>query len=405
MYVRPKLSGFLVLGLAAALVGCSNPQGLDSIAVSPASQSLSVGQTVQLTATGTFGNAKKPTTQNITGAVSWSSTQPSVATVSTSGLVTAVAPGTTAITASSTAFNGPVSSSAAITVQASSTGTGGNGGGTGSGANIVSLTILPSGIAFGQLTQSGQYLAIGTFNTPPLIRDVTNQVTWFSSAPNSFPITNNVASGAPGAGTQNGGIVTAYGASVGNVGATITAELKDSTGSIGVATATVGCPFKAAVPPTAATATTPASPGDPGSCNAPIPQLLSTLTVYNEGANSAVTGNWLVTAVSAVLDPNNPGSYIADPAKSSTIVLHCGPGWTNNGQSGGSVCTATYPIPDPFQFPNATTRVILTAPAQKGVTFGGWSSNCVNASLVPAGPNTCMVILDSSDASVGAIFN
>ena len=403
MYVRPKLSGFLLLGLAAALVGCSNPQGLDSVAVSPSSQSLTVGQTVQLTATGTFGNAKKPTTQNITSAVTWSSTLPSVATVNASGLVTAVAPGTTAITASTTGYNGPISSSAGITVTASSgstSGTGGSGSTITSGADIQSLTIIPSGIVFGALTQSGQFLAIGTFATPPLIRDVTNQVTWLTSEPNKFPINNNVASGAPGAGTQNGGVVSAYSASVGNVGATITAEFLDKTGSLAVATASVGCPFKAA------TAT------DPGSCNNPVPQLLSTLTVYNEGLNSGATGstntgNWLVTAVSAIPDPTNPGSYIADPTKSpaTPIVLHCGPGWANNGQSGGSVCTATYPIPDPNQFPNAITRVILTAPAQKGVTFGGWSSNCVNATLVPAGPNTCMVILDETDATVGAIFN
>lgn len=216
-------------------------------------------------------------------------------------------------------------------------------------------------------------------------------------------MSNNIASGVAGAGTQNGGVVSAYEASVGNVGATITAEFLDKTGSLAVATATVGCPFKAATAGTPATSTTPAVPGDPGSCNAPIPQLLSSLTVYNEGVNST---NWLITAVSAIPDPSNAGSYIADPAKTPTpIVLHCGPGWAGNGQSGGSVCTATYPIPDPFQFPNAITRVILTAPAQKGVTFGGWSSNCVNATLVPAGPNTCMVIVDETDATVGAIFN
>lgn len=371
MYVRPKLSGFLILGLAAALVGCSNPQGLDSIAVSPSSQSLNVGQTVQLTATGTFGNARKPTTQNITGAVTWSSTLPSVATVNASGLVTAVAPGTAAITASSTAFNGPVSASAVITVQGSTTsgsGSGSNGTGSGgtitSGADVLSLTIIPSGMVFGELTQSGQYLAIGTFASAPFIRDVTNQVTWLTSQPNKFPVSNNVASGAAGAGTQNGGVVTAYEASVGDVGAIITAEFLDKTGSLAVATATVGCPFKAA------TAT------DPGSCNNPVNQLLSTLTVYNEGLN---TTGWQLTAPSATGTPN---------------VIHCGPTFATNG---GSVCTATYPL---------GTSVTITAPHVNGVNFGGWSSNCTNTgTITAAGPNTCTVTLGVSDASVGAIFN
>ena len=371
-----KRSGFLLLSFACVLAGCSNPQGLDSIAVSPASQSMTVGQTVQLTATGTFGNAKKPTTQTITRAGTWSSTLPTVATVNASGLVTAVAPGTAAITASSTAFNGPVSSSALITVQSSAGSTSGSGGGnTGgsgtitSGADIQSLTIIPSGIVFGALTQSGQYLAIGTFATPPLIRDVTNQVTWLTSEPNKFPVSNNVASGAAGAGTQNGGVVTAYEASVGNVGATITAEFLDKTGSLAVATATVGCPFKAA------------TPTDPGSCNNFVPQLLSTLTVYNEGLD---TSSWQITAPSATGTAN---------------VIHCGPTFAS---SGGSVCTATYPI---------NSVVTITARSNSG-KFGGWSSNCLPPLGVispnpssPAGSNTCTVVLGDSDATVGAIFN
>jgi hypothetical protein len=368
MFVRSLRSG-LMLGVAMALVACSNPQGLDSVAVSPSSQSLAVGQTVQLTATGTFGNASHPSTKDITNAVTWSSTLPAVATVNASGLVTAVSSGTTAITASTTAFNGPVSSSAVITVQGSTTGSGSTGGtgGTGtitSGADVLSLTIIPSGMVFGELTQSGQFLAIGTFATPPLIRDVTNQVTWLTSQPNKFPISNNAASGVAGAGTQNGGVVTAYEASVGDVGAIITAEFLDKTGSLAVATANVGCPFKAA------TAT------DPGSCNNPVTQLLSTLTVYNEGLN---TTGWELTAPSATGTAN---------------VIHCGPGF---GSGSSSVCTATYPL---------GTTVTITAPHVNGVNFGGWSSNCTNTgTITAAGPNTCTLNLSFSDATVGAIFN
>ena len=389
MYVRPRVSGFSILCLAFAVVGCSNPQGLDSIAVSPNSQSLAVGQSVQLTATGTFGNAKHPSTQDVTKAVTWGSSLPSVATVNASGLVTAVAPGTANITASATAFNGPVSSSSVVTVQgATGSGSSGSSGGSGSGtitsgADVLSLTIIPSGMVFGQLAQSGQFLAIGTFATAPLIRDVTNQVIWLTSQPNKFPVTNNVASGAAGAGTQNGGVVSAYEASVGNVGATITAEFLDKTGSLAVATATVGCPYKPFVPPTPATATTAATPGDAGSCNDPnVLPLLSTLTVYNEGLN---TTNWLITAPSATGTP---------------AVINCGP--TAKSQPGGSVCTATYPL---FDANGNPTRVVITAPAN-GAKFGGWSSNCLNTGTITQnGPNTCTVMLDTVDATVGAIFN
>jgi hypothetical protein len=77
---------------------------------------------------------------------------------------------------------------------------------------------------------------------------------------------------------------------------------------------------------------------------------------------------------------------------------------------GGSVCTATYPAGYP---------IILTAPAQSGVDFGGWSYNCLppNGTISPnpstaAGPNTCTITLgnapsgtDNSNVTVGAIFN
>jgi Bacterial Ig-like domain (group 2) len=372
---RRVFVGFSLICLALSIAGCSTPQGLDSVQVTPPAQALAVGQTAQLTATGTYGNGKHPSTQNITNLVTWSSTTPAVATVDASGIVTAVSAGTTTITASATAFNGPTSSSSTFTVTGSS-GTGGS-----SGGNILSLTIIPSGgIVFGSLTQSGQFLAIGTFSTAPTVRDLTNSVKWLTSEPNKFPV-SNYSPTVPGTGTQNGGVVSAYGSSVGPVGATITAEAIDSSGSIATATAGVGCPLVLPTPPTPPTATSPGSPGTPGSCNENVQQLLSTLTVYNEGLNPNTPesgGNWLVMAPSATGTP---------------AVINCGPG----AGTGKSVCTATYPL---------NTTVTLTAPTRNGVAFGGWSSNCTNiGTITPGGPNTCTINLSASDATVGAIFN
>jgi hypothetical protein len=324
---------------------------------------------VQFTAIGTYGNANHLSTQDITSLVTWTSSTPSVATVNASGVATAVSAGSTTITANATGFAGPVNSTAGLTVTGSTGGTNG-----GSGGSILSLTIIPSGIVFGSLRDSGQFLAIGTFSTSPTVRDVTNSVTWFTSEPNKFPVTTNNSATA-GAGTQNGGVVSAYEASVGPVGAIITAEAIDSNGSLATATATVGCPLVLPVPATPPTATSPGSPGTAGSCYQAVPQLLSTLTVYNEGLN---TTNWLVTAPSATGTPT---------------VINCGPA----AGTGKSVCTATYPL-------NST--VTLTAPAQTGVRFGGWSSNCFNvAPVTQTGPNTCTVTLSTTDATVGAIFN
>jgi Bacterial Ig-like domain (group 2) len=366
MFAHCCVRGLLLLSLGTSLVGCSN-QGLDSVRVTPATQSLAVGQTAQLTATGTYGNANHASTQNLTSSVTWTSGTPSVATVSTSGVVTAVSAGSTIITASATGFAGPVNSTADVTVTGSSGGTAG-----GSGGSILSLTIIPSGIAVGSLQESGQFLAIGTFSTTPTVRDLTNSVTWFTSAPNVFPVTTDNSS-APGGGTQNGGVVTAYGSSVGNVGAVITAEATDSNMSIATATATFGCPL-----------VLPNPPSTPGSCY-PGSQgtgLLSTLTVYNEGLNTTA---WYVTAPSATNTPN---------------VLHCGPGYSG---TGGSVCTETFPV---------GAVVLLTA---QGGAFGGWSYNCTPSDQngvaltgppfwTAAGPNYCTVTLTSND-TVGAIFN
>jgi len=325
MVGRHYFRAFPPICMLLFLAGCGNPAGLDTVQVTPATQSAAVGQTAQFTAVGTYGNADHSSTQNLTSAVSWTSSTPSVATVSASGVATAVSAGSTIITASATGYNGPVSSTADLTVTGS---TGGIAGG--SGGSILSLTIIPSGIVFGSLGESGQYLAIGTFSTTPTVRDLTNSVTWITSEPNVFPVTNN-NSAPPGGGTENGGVVSDWGSSNGDIGATITAEATDSNGSIATATATVGCPLVLPNPPTT-----------PGSCYQvppfPLP-LLITLTVYNEGLNIT---NWEVTAPSATGTPN---------------VIHCGPGWALNGGAGGSVCTATYPYGTP---------VTLTAPATGG---------------------------------------
>jgi Bacterial Ig-like domain (group 2) len=356
--------GVALLCLGTAFVGCGNPSGLDSVQVTPSSQSLAVGQTAQFTAVGTFGNAKHPSTQNITSTVTWSSTSPNVATVSAAGLVTAVTAGTATITANATAFNGPVSSSATLTV----TGTGAGGGA--SAGDLVSLTIIPNSISVGNLQATGQFLAIGTFSSAPFVRDLTNSptLTWISSFPNDFPVSNNTG-GNLGA---TAGVVSAY-ASGGTV---ITAEAKSpGDGTLRTATATFNCPLVIPTPTT------------PGSCTADsaATSLLSTLTVYHEGLG---TGDWLVTAPSATGTPD---------------VLDCGTAPT----PAGSVCTATYP---------ALTNGLPTTVTLKatGARFGGWSINCLitnaDGTTVPPptttadGPNYCTVPL-VTDETVGVIFN
>ena len=76
---------------------------LASINITPVNPSIAVGATQQFTATGTYSDGS---TQDLTSSVIWSSSSTPVATVATSGLATAVAAGSTTITATSGSITG-----------------------------------------------------------------------------------------------------------------------------------------------------------------------------------------------------------------------------------------------------------------------------------------------------------
>jgi uncharacterized protein YjdB len=370
-------NGTAVTGTATFTVTGGATQQFTALAISPGSQSLSAtGQTGQFIALATSGTTGL--LQDVTDSpeVVWSSSIPTIATVSKSGLAAGVSAGTSTITAELTNPDGSVVTATANVVVTA----------TAAPEPLLSITVLPNSITTNNLLGTGQFLAYGTFSTAPTVMDITNgftrggvftPVTWVSTAPYIFPINS---AGAPGA---TGGLVTAVGSGTDDIYAV--AANPDGT-LVYSPPVTFNCPYVAYVP---ATDTTPATLG---SCNQETiaSGLLVTLTVFNAGLN---TSNWLVTAPSATGTPD---------------VIHCGPGST----SGGSVCTATYPL---------NTKIILTAPAQTGVNFGGWSWNCTpsDANGVPlpgpvywtaAGPNYCYVILGANDSSssnesVGAIFN
>src|SRR5437879_1605990 len=181
--------------------------------VTPTTQALTVGQTAQFTATGTFGNAKNPSTQNITSSVTWTSSVPSVATISAAGIATAVGAGTTTITASTSSFNGHVSSSATLTVTGSSGGS--------AGGSIASLSIIPASQAVASPTQTSQFLAIGTTSSGATV-NLSNQVAWSSSSPQIATI--NASTGlATGVGKGSSTITAIYNNSAGGTVVTGTA--------------------------------------------------------------------------------------------------------------------------------------------------------------------------------------
>jgi uncharacterized protein YjdB len=357
-----NVGGTVVAGTATFNVTGGATQQFTAVNITPGSQSLSAsGQTSQLIALGTSGSTGLLTNVTNSSQIAWSSSTPSIATVSSTGLITGVSAGNSTITAVLTNPDGSVvSNTASVAVSI-----------TAPAEPLLSLTIIPSSITVGDLQDTGQFLAIGTYSVAPYVRDVTNIATWLSSFPNSFPVSNNNTTAQ---GKENAGVVTAFGGGT----ATIIAEITNpGDGTIQTATAAFNCPVALpnpnGNPPTLGTCV----PGTQGAAS-----LLSTLTVFNEGLNTTA---WWVIAPSATGTPN---------------VLHCGPGYTG---AGGSVCTATYPV---------GSVVLLTA---QGAAFGGWSSNCTPSDQngvaltnppfwTAAGPNYCTVTLTSDD-TVGGIFN
>ena len=170
---------------------------LESIAVTPANPSLPLGETQQMVATGTYSDGS---TQVITGSATWLSGTPGVATITSGGLVSSVATGTSQVTAT----EGAISGHTTVTVTT---------------AVLESIAVtpidpsLPSGETQ-QLTATGRYSDGST-------QDITDAVTWAS-------VDTSIA------GVSATGLVTGA-----DVGSTTVSATDNSTGISGNTTVTV----------------------------------------------------------------------------------------------------------------------------------------------------------------------
>jgi len=147
---------------------------LVSIAVTPANPSIALGTKQQFTATGTYSDNS---TQNLTNAVTWSSSSTGVATISnaagSNGLAASVAAGTTTITAAA----GNVSGSTSLTVTA---------------ATLTSIAVTPASPSIANRTTQ-QFKATGTYSDGS-IHDLTDTATWSSSSVGVATISNAAGS-------------------------------------------------------------------------------------------------------------------------------------------------------------------------------------------------------------------
>lgn len=380
IYTNPG-GGSTITGTATFTVSAGTTEQYTAVTIVPNSQEVTAsgGQTGQFIALGTLGSSGLEADVTNSSQLTWISSIPTIATITSglaggNGVATGVSQGSTSITAELHNPDGSiVSNSASVTVTL-----------TPAPEPLLSLQIIPSEITVGNLQDSAQFLAIGTYSTSPTVRDLTNCVAWISATPGIFPVNTNSPISVNPDGTcvanpaDPAGVATAYG----NGGTVIIAEATDpKTGSIQTATANFNCPL---ILPTATTA---------GSCypGSEAPYLTEDLTIYNEGAN---TTNWLVTASSATNTPD---------------VIHCGPG-SNAAGFGSSVCVASYP---------QGIAVVLEAQpgGTTGAQFGGWSYNCTPVSdaagdpiplgdpqWTAAGPNYCEVFT-TFNTTVAAIFN
>lgn len=202
--ITASLSG--VSGTAALTVTASAPT-ISSIAVTPATPSITAGSTQQFTATATYSNG---TTGNVTSTATWTSSKTSVATISSAGLATGVAAGSSTITASVSGVSG----TAVLTVTA---------------AAITSIAVTPNPASFAS-DATLQFTATATYNNGTTA-DVSSTATWTSSNTAAATIDSSGLASGVAAGTTT--ITAAVGATSGTAAATVTVA---STNAVSIPT-------------------------------------------------------------------------------------------------------------------------------------------------------------------------
>jgi uncharacterized protein YjdB len=156
---------YLAALLVIATVGCGDSHRLRAIALSPSTPVLAIGGTQRFKARGIFRDGPE---RDITTRCSWSSSNPSIASVSADGMVKALATGVTTISATS---NG-VSGATTVTVAT---------------ARLRSITIQ-SATTFGSDSRRIQFFTARGYLEDGSTIDLTGGVTWTSSDPSAATI-------------------------------------------------------------------------------------------------------------------------------------------------------------------------------------------------------------------------
>ena len=251
-----------------------------SVTVSPSSANVAITGTVQLTATPKDANGNPLTSR----AISWSSSDNTIATVNSSGLVTGVAAGTVTITATSEGKSG----TASITV---------------AGAPVATVTVTPASAS----VQAGQTVQLTATLKDANGNILTGRVVTWSS--NNTSVAN----------VNSSGLVTGNGAG----SATITAASEGKSGTSAITVTPV---------PVASVTVTPATASVPAGGTV---QLTATPKDANGNPLTGRTITWQ-SSNSAVASVNGSG-LVTGVATGGPVTITA----TSEGQSGTSAVTVT----------------------------------------------------------------
>jgi hypothetical protein len=413
-----RLASLSTLFATALITACSNPS-LRSITVTPTAGATiltSQGQTAQFQALATYQQGSHPaTTQNVTSSVTWSSNSESVADVDSTGLVTADGSGVAIITASLNGPYGLVQGTSNVQVNLTST----------PPTGLTSITVVPSTQPITVLGQTANFVAIGNYTGQiPASQNLTNSVTWASSAPGVATINSSGVATAVSAGTATitaTGNTSATGAVVGT--ATITVSSSNANGL----TAITIIPNSQVVYTTGETSqyiaigtfagTSPVTQDITTSANLKwISSDISVATISAAGlatetgfGTTAITAEWVQSGAPAITgtatftsQANGPANYpslevykVGNGATTTTSVITTSPASTQPAFScgTGTGCSGYY-------FTLGTTVTLTVSPVPSD--FGGFTSNCTPVAGNPV--TSCTVMLNGNQA-VGAIFN
>ena len=341
------ISGSTALAVTAAV--------LTAIDVAPAALSIALGTDLQFGALGTFSDG---TTQDLTAALTWSSSDPAVASVSnapaSAGLAASAAIGDTAITALDPGSG--ISGSELLTVTA---------------AALVAIDVTPEdpSIALGTEQAFG---ATGTY-TDGSTQDLTAAVTWSSSAPAVAVLSNAMGSA---------GLATSLA-----VGIALVSALDPGSGVSGSTTLSVTAAVLVSI------AVTPASPG----LLIAETQAFTATGDYSDGSQQDLTDAVLWSssdpAVASVSNaPGSEGLATALAAGSTTVTASAAAssidGSTglsvaadialraaSSGSSGSGVATLTIATPAGTQPGDVLVAAVCVRPSSAAITppAGAWT--------------------------------